>query len=243
MHYGRIKPLSNREIKVLERNGRLDGIKGLPKEDENGIWTSAFIEGEVHSCQEKCNMLWGSLQISMEKTYAEMDSIVDKIVKNRRRLEDLENDITVNSNPEVLRARKNGEEALAESIVIARRRKEQERIVQPMKTEKARLIAINDSLYERLAGLRGIAKEATTAVKINTQRLEEHTGQRINAYWNAAFDKHPAKSEMPPMFKVSISCTGEHTYVEGHQNIEDKVIDLLSSRNEYHDKSESKEVA
>lgn len=243
MNYGKVRPLSSREIKVLEKNGRLDGMKGLPKEDENGMWTSAFIESEIHSCQEKCNMLWGTLQINMEQSYAEMDSIVDKIVKNRKRLADLDEAIAANTNSESLRIRKNGEEGLSDAIVMARRKREQESVIQPMKNDKDRLIASNDSLYERLTVLRGIAKEATTAVKINTQRLEDHTGQRINAYWNVAFEKHPAKNEMPPVFKLSISCSGETTYTERHKNIDDKVINLLSSRNDDNDKDISKEVA
>lgn len=243
MNYGRVKPLSSREIKILEKHGRLDGAKGLPKEDENGFWTSAFIESEIHSCQEKCNMLWGTLQINMEKSYAEMDSIVDKIIKNLKRLAELDETIAANDNSETLRIRKNGEEGLSDSIVMARRKREQEKIIQPIKTEKNKLILSNDSLFERLSVLRGIAKEATTAVKINTQRLEEHTAQRINAYWNIAFEKHPEKKEMPPVFKLSISCSGEATYKEGHNNIDEKVIELLSSRNDDKNVGISEEVA
>lgn len=226
--HSKCKNLTRLEKSILVKRGRSDGIKGLPKEDANGEWISPFIYEEKHSCQEESNKLWGLLQIELEQTYAEIDALIDKMTKSIRTIENKKNVYSEIQNSEALNVRKKGEEDLSESVVRSRREKEQERKISPIKADIGRIEKEMESAYERLIELRGIALEKTNATKITAQKIEEHTFQRINAYWNAAYEKHPIKDKMPPIAKVDISSSGEETYRNSHRNIDDRMVNLLT---------------
>ena len=66
---GKIKGLGFWERILLKITGFLDGRRGLPREDENGYWTSPHLDKEVHSYDEFSTRMFGQLQIDKKDDY------------------------------------------------------------------------------------------------------------------------------------------------------------------------------
>ena len=228
LNHGHSKAVGYLEKLSMIKAGKHDGINGLPKNSGEGKWTSAVLQREVHSCQEYCDKMWGKLQINMEKTYAEIDRLKDVILKNKTDIIRLDNEVSIKEENIDLSMRKSGEEDLSDSVVASRRQKELNKETAET-TGRIRLLKTkNEQLYNELYKLRGIVAEATTTTKLMTHKIEEHSRQKIDIYWNAAYEVHPDKDHMPPIADVNLKSNGEETFVLKHSNTDNALIAILS---------------
>lgn len=230
LNLGRARGVGIFEAREMVRAGRTDGKKGLPKIGEDGCWKSALLHREIHACQEYCNKLWVKLQINLEKTYAEIDRIIDGIYLNNAEIRMIEAALLSQEENWDLAERKRGEEKLADSVIYSRRKKELYKATADDRQRLEGLKEDNDKLFEVLRKSRGIVIEATNTTKLMTQKMEEHSRQKIDVYWDAAYENHPEKMMMPPSAEFDLRSEGEMTFMAKHANTDSEMLSILSER-------------
>lgn len=230
LNFGKARPVSFFETRGMIRAGRVDGKKGLPKPGDEGQWSSSFLRKEIHACQEYCNKLWGILQINLEETYAEIDRIIDSIYMNNAEIYAIESELSDQEKGWNMEERKNGEETLAESVIISRRKREFERATSGRRQRLEELGKENEGFLVKLRKLRGVVVEATTTTKLLTHKMEEHARQRIDVYWDSAYEHHPDRDQMPPGAEFDLKSEGEMTFMMKHANTDSEMLSILSER-------------
>ena len=73
---GKIRGVGLFERIGLKITGRLDGMRGLPREEPSGTWTSPHLDREVRSYDEFASRMWGQLQIEEEDVYARLGTLI-----------------------------------------------------------------------------------------------------------------------------------------------------------------------
>lgn len=248
LHNTRLKGLTKGKAKKLgffeaikpKLVGRRDGVKGLPRQDKNDYWNSAFIDQEINSYEEFSTSMWATLQMESEESFARLNELYFNVLKTHEFLEEAKLALSRESSLEIDTSRRTGEEQLSVEKVVARRTAEREKRLVPLKSKIASYeckIAENveefNKLHSRLA-------EDSNTTRLICNQVKDHTLQKLDVYWNAALKKHPQSAEMPVVPAVVFANRAEQTYMELHAKLM-KCAEAMSVQGS--DCNEDKEVA
>lgn len=213
LNRGKLKPLRFFERIRLWLAGRRDGKRGLPAE-ENGIWRSPYLDGEVRKYQEFCCRMWGRLQLEAEERRADIRRLQSAIPHTEALLREAREVLDEEKRSLALRCgiRRKGEESMTDAQVRCRR----ERELAPRLSElQSRVRALEDRLEREKAGIlakRSDLLEAEESTAMICRRVLEHTGLRAAAYWGAAMKYRPEGSAMPMTPTLEVSREAEADY-------------------------------
>ena len=238
---GKLKSIGFWEGLKLKIIGRIDGSRGLPKEDENGNWTSPHIDKEFRSYAEFSTRTWGALQIEKEEEYAHLEELSDSIFATKRQLETAKAELEETASYENSKAivRMHCEEKLTDDQVARRRKNEVSKKLAPLQN---RINQLNNKISAETAEfskLRNKIIEDNNSTRLICSRLKDHLTQRLDVYWNAAIRKHAEKSKIPilpslPEFNIN----SEELYLKPHMGL----MEASETNNSTTAVSEKKEV-
>ncbi len=216
------------ELFMLKYAGWKDGKAGLPKQTEAGDWTSARLRKELDAYEEYCDVAWGKLQVDLRWAYMACDSFIDEILRLKERCA-YEKPPELPTDTPAYHIRKRGEEALSETQVFARRKREAEARLASKRREFSHTQQAIRECYEELSLLHSFILEANHAVSLVCERVMNHTRQRIDVYWRAAYRVHPEKERLPAPYAPLRLSNAEAIYREHHTGTESAIEKLLTS--------------
>lgn len=226
---GKVKGVGFLESIPLKIAGRNDGKHGLPRESD-GKWTSPHIEREMRSYDEFASRMWGKLQIEEEKDYARLEELMNSVVHIKTQLDSAENEFTKAKASEnvVDNTRKNGESKLTEAQVTARRAKESEKRLTPVKNKVSSLETKLTSEIDEFSAVRAKIIEDNNSTRMICNRVRDHLYQRLAIYWNSALHNHSESTKMPVLPCVDIIFHSEDIYMKPHYKVLMEKAELLS---------------
>ena len=224
---GKVKGVGFFESIPLKIAGRIDSKRSLPNEI-NGKWVSPHIEKEIRSYDEFSSRMYGELQLEEEQAFARLAEVMDSVAHIKHQLDDAEAKLqeTQSRESSVDNSRKFGEESLTESQVIARRTREREKRLSPVKARVSTLTTKLTSEIDEFSAIRAKIIENNNTTRMICNRVKDHSYQRLAVYWNSALYKHPEKNKMPTIPKVEILCNAEAIYLEPHRTLLEKAKSL-----------------
>ena len=231
---GKIKGLGFWEKILLKITGFLDGRRGLPREDENGHWTSPHLDKEVHSYDEFSTRMFGQLQIDRKDDYARLSELIDSItcIKTQIQNTKAELDEATNKEEAIPIFRRDGENRLTDAQVVARRSKEQAARLAPIKSRICSLKERLSTEIDEFVRLHNKIIEDNNSTRIVCNRVKNHLLMRLDEYWNSALLSHPDNSKMPAIPSIEITARAEAAYLEPHHVLMQRaelLIQILSS--------------
>lgn len=237
---GKVKGVGFFESIPLKIAGRIDGRRGLPRENDNGQWVSPHIEKEVRSYDEFSSRMWGQLQIEEEAAFARLGELMDSVVHIKSQLDTAKSELDEASAGEgmVNNSRKHGESKLTDAQVAARRSNERTKRLSPIRSRVSSLQAKLTSEIDEFSAVRAKIVEDNNSTRMVCNRVRDHLYQRLAIYWNSALRKHTERSKMPVVPCVDIIFNSEEVYMKPHIELMQKA-ELLSETI----KKESEEVA
>lgn len=237
---GKVKGVGFFESIPLKIAGRIDGRRGLPRENDNGQWVSPHIEKEVRSYDEFSSRMWGQLQIEEEAAFARLGELMDSVVHIKSQLDTAKSELDVASAGEgtVNNLRKHGEGKLTDAQVAARRANERTKRLSPIRSRVSSLQAKLTSEIDEFSAVRAKIVEDNNSTRMVCNRVRDHLYQRLAVYWNSALRKHTERSKMPAVPCVDVIFNSEEVYMKPHIELMQKA-ELLSETI----KKESEEVA
>lgn len=199
---GRRVKLGPLEMLSLAIAGYRDGRYGLPKEDEEGEWTSPRIQKEMNACNESHRKIYGTMQIRLERRYRRANELVDKLAVYERRIEELTEQKPTPPTDAELKLRMHGEEGLSDSQVQRRRRREYNLEREKYSTLTIKLKERAEKELEELIELRSYLLQVNNEAELVCDRIMSHIQQRIDFYWNAAIHaRAKTQSDMPAVYR------------------------------------------
>ena len=215
------------EERKLRNLGRRDGQRALPKQDENGIWTSPLLQKECGAYNEFCISAWSELQTKHENNYKEIARLCQEIPM-------IEEGLTAHRNnappPADLTERIKGEENLSAYIIRTRRQREHEKRHDSYFSKLRQLESKIDESYRQLTELQSIIQAAEKTVRMFCEQSAGIAEQRIMIYWNGALSKHPKFKTIPPTPDVILTSEAESNYLLMNKPIQDEAIRILEHR-------------
>ena len=216
---GKIRGVGLFERIGLKITGRLDGMRGLPREEPSGTWTSPHLDREVRSYDEFASRMWGQLQIEEEDVYARLGTLMGSIAHTRGQLEaaraDLQGAVSHEGTPGA--ARRQGEARLNEGQVAARRASEQAKRLAPFRGQVGALESKLSTQADEFSAIRSRITEKENSTRMICARVREHLMQRADIYWNSALRRHPEKARMPAVPSVEVTSRAEALYMDLHR--------------------------
>ena len=148
-----------------------------------------------------------------EDEFKKMNILFDEVVPLRKKLSDAKEQLKKALAEEVdLSMRKKGEENLAEVQVAARRSREREELLRPLKEDVTKYDkSLSDTIDAIFVSLSQVKESFDSTVKI-TNRILQHSQRRIDVYWRSAMRHMP---ELPAMPDVVFSNKAEQAFA-GH---------------------------
>jgi len=216
--------LSVREVKKLTKAGKLDGHHSLPKEDEDGKWTSPLLQKEVNAYDEYSVFAWGELQEKHEKTHKEISHLCQEFHRMEEQLTALRKEVPL---PPDLSARLNGEEKLSEKIVRKRRQNEFEEENAGYFNKLRQMEAKLDQTCRRLSEIHSTVQAAEKTTSMLCEREAGKAMKRITVYWQGALKTHPYYDEIPPTPEVSLESNAEADYYAQNQHVKEEAAQIL----------------
>jgi hypothetical protein len=180
-----VKQLGIFEEWRLNRKVALD----LPRSNDTGNLTLAFIQKELDAFNEFCAKKWKKVEKALRSTYVEAERLDFQI---RRLKQQLQRDPGL---------RYSGEEDLADWIV------RQRRAVESIEVEAA---------AERLQVLITQIRSVENTTRLQCEECFHHTRGRISAY-NGALASHLKTESLPPAPALPLSVPAEETYMKHHR--------------------------
>ena len=238
LRYASSKSLGLLEKGILSIEGQLDSKHQLIKKVGN-TWTSPFVIKEVDSLQEYCAKAWGALQNDNTYLLAKAKYLMVDIERCSKRIKKIEDEIENVKKRTSLAARKRGEEDLSESVVTARRTKELNRELMPLKSLQDHLEKQIHNNFDAVNAIANALNEFRNTTMIICEKVSEHSRQRIDYYWRSVLFARPDDTELPVMPEYEIPSKYEEFFVKRHNEllleIEDlnKLINEMYSRKEY----------
>lgn len=221
----RIKKLEGQKLislKLSERismkyAGWVDGRKGLLRCDENGEWCSSVLKQEVDAFEEFCAKQIALLKIEEENEFREMNVLFDKVIPLRKKIYDAKAKVDVLMNEQInFNQRKPGEESLTDVQVDARRRREHNKLLQPLQADVAQytdeLWTTINKIYEKLSQI----KESFDSTMKMNERMLQHSQRKIDVYWRSAMHHVP---DLPPLPKVKFSNNSEQSFAAHYEMV------------------------
>lgn len=217
----KIKDIGFWEKIRLKIAGHMDGIRGLPRADKNGQWISPHIDKEIRSYDKFSSSMFGQLQIEEKKNYARLGELIDSVVHINTQLENAKAEFEEASRREVAVdvSRKYGEGKLTDDQVAARRLRERDKRLEPLKNRISSLNSQLISEIDEFSQLRNKIIEDNNAARMICNRIKDHLYMRLDVYWNSALRKHSENSKMPAVPSVEISSRSEEAYMYPHHTL------------------------
>lgn len=214
---GKTKSLGLIEKLVMKYDGWVDGRKGLLRCNADGVWQSSVLKQEVDSYEEFCAKQFGGLKVEEEDEFKQMNILFDKVVPLRKKLSDAKDHLNKAEDEEVnLTERKEGENNLTEMQVTARRSRERNERLAPLRNNveeyETRLSATVDDIFERLSQVK---ESFDSTVKI-TNRLLQHSQRRVDVYWRSAAC-HIA--DLPALPVIAFSNVSEQAFADHYNKV------------------------
>ena len=227
---GKTNSLGFLEKISMKYAGWVDGRKGLLRCGTDGEWRSSVLKQEIDAYEEFCAKQIGHLKLEEEDAFKQMNICFDRVVPLRKKLSDAKKRLAdaeaVDTN---LTVRKEGEENLTEVQVAARRSRERNALLQPLRYDvsqcEEKLSATVQEIFDRLSQIK---ESFDSTVKV-TNRILQHNQRRIDVYWRSAM-RH--MSELPAVPTVSFSNQAERSFADHYYEVAmraEKLREELSS--------------
>ena len=218
---GKAKGLGLLETIHMNYLGKKDGKQGIPKENDEGEWISSVMNKEKNEYEEYCGKIWGMISEVLEEKYKKCAVLDNEISLLGKKL-DAARAANKNAAPLTNFARKRGEEDLADSQIIARGKREEEKRMSALRAKVERLEDELSSKYMELAELQHYAEELTKLARMICERVMSHINQRLDIYWRAVLKFHAERDGMPMVVReLSITPRGETKYLSQNKGFED----------------------
>ena len=214
----------------LRSRGSLDGRAGLPRQDEAGQWTSPFIQQELNACSEAHNKVVGTLSLRLDEEYTAAVYLAERIERALARIAEIEGSLPEPPGAEALNVRKRGEEALSESQVRHRRRREFEREKNRLSSQIHSLQAQADEDYDQLIRLKSDLDQKQSEAEIVCAKILCHVQQRVDCYWDAALHAAEAGDAMPVIFAGLVPSEVLAQYRKLHERDDQRIQSLIAVR-------------
>lgn len=214
---GKIKSLGFFEKMTMKHAGKTDGRNGLLRSNEEGIWQSSFLKQEIDAFEEFCAAQYGGLKMEEEEEFRQMNILFDKVVPLRKKFSDSQALLEEAEGQEVdITRRKEGEENLTEVQVNARRTRERDEELLPIRKKrddnKVELEKTVDEIFERLSQVK---ESFDSTVKI-TNRILQHSQMRVDVYWRSAMRY---MQELPAVPNVNFTSVSEKAFRDHYENV------------------------
>lgn len=224
LNKGKTKSLGFIERMSMKYAGWVDGRKGLLRCNANGIWQSSTLKQEIDSYEEFCAKQFADLKVEEEEEFRQMNILFDKIIPLRKKLDDAKRQLSVVIGKEMNQIeRKEGEENLTEVQVIARRNREREEQLQPLRkkviTYETQLSATIEDIFTRLSQV----KESFDSTIKGTNRILQHCQRRVDLYWHSAMCYIP---DLPALPNVVFSDASEQAFATHYNKVVEKAENL-----------------
>lgn len=227
---GKTNPLGLIEKISMKYAGWVDGRKGLLRCGTDGVWQSSMLKQEIDAYEEFCANQIGHLKLEEEDAFKQMNICFDQVVPLRKRLSDAKKRLSdaesVDTN---LSLRKEGEENLTEVQVAARRSRERNELLQPLRSDvnqyEEKLSETVQRIFDRLSQVK---ESFDSTVKV-TNRVLQHHQRRIDVYWRSAM-RH--MSDLPALPDVTFSRQAEKSFADHYNEVvmrAEKLREELSS--------------
>lgn len=219
---------------MLGRLGKKDGLHGLPKEDEDGQWTSPTIQREINACNESNYRIYGILQIKLGKKYKTAAKLADRIECHEAKINELKGQIPRALTEEESRERRHGEEKLSISQVQHRRREEYERLREKYQVQINQIREELEADYEELIELKNDLVQRNHEAEVVCRRIRNHTQQRIDYYWNkAGCISYKNKRNIPAAYRCLPMLEVAESYKMLYRKEEQKIEAVIGRYNIY----------
>lgn len=214
---GKTKSLGLIEKWTMKYAGWIDGRKGLLRYNTDGTWQSSVLKQEVDSYEEFCAEQIGRLKLEEEDEFKKMNILFDEVIPLRKKLSDakekLEKAQVIDTD---LSLRKEGEENLTEVQVAARRNRERDEQLQPLKDAVTKYDkALSDTVEAIFASLSQVKESFDSTVKI-MNRILQHSQRRIDVYWRSAMHH---MSDLPALPEVEFSNKSEQAFASHYDKV------------------------
>lgn len=213
----------NRKVGILEKlflkiKGYFDGKLGLIRETKADDWASPYTDYIVNGYLKHSEKIWGYFQVSVSGLLSTLGILVDRITALHLQIDEVDGKIMEYSEKNPLDvSRKAGEEHLPEHLIVARRNKEYDKRLAPLKLRKEKLEAELESTICQAAELRNILYENCNSIRSICTCQREHSRQCIDVYWQSAMISHPQSKEIPVIPHVIFSDNAEERYFSFHE--------------------------
>ena len=227
---GKAKHLNIFEAVYLRVVGRRDGKAGLPRQIPSGNWESPWLFKEVSDYQEFCDNAWGLTQEHLCEHYKKVGIIIDGIKRKEEALDQLIQNAPEGPEAEYLKTRKAGESDIPEDLILARRRSD---FLRQNASYNNNIYAVKAELeraYIEFDGYQNHIIETNNDTRLICERVKNHTGQRRNAYWNAAIRVHIEKLKIPLQPSPLPEPEAEAIYMAQHRNLEGEAGELIGRK-------------
>ena len=227
---GKTNSLGFLEKISMKYAGWVDGRKGLLRCGTDEEWRSSVLKQEIDAYEEFCAKQIGHLKLEEEDAFKQMNICFDRVVPLRKKLSDAKKRLAdaeaVDTNFTV---RKEGEENLTEVQVTARRSRERNELLQPLRYDVSQCEEkLSETVQEIFARLSQIIESFDSTVKV-ANRILQHNQRRIDVYWRSAM-RH--MSELPAVPNVSFSNQAERSFADHYDEVAmraEKLREELSS--------------
>lgn len=218
---GRVKHIGLLESLKLKVIGRTDGARGLPRQETDGHWTSAFMDRERNAYEEFCSHMWATLQIDNEENYIHLNQLVNSVLQTQLLLKEAKFELAKRKAQEdtVAVVRRTGEEKLTDEQVRSRRMAEKLQRLAPL---QSRITALEERVETTVAEFSEVyckLVEDSNTTRITCHRVHDHSLQRLTYYWNAALAKHPDRAAMPTVPGMELTFRAEQTFEALHEKV------------------------
>ena len=227
----RMKDITPIEKIKMRFAGRNDGKRGLPRELDDGSFSSPFLQKEACRYDEYSTGMWCDCQMQEEAAFTNLQILIDTILQKESQLHEVRSVLEAAEIQEeaLYTTRRMGESRLTEGQVISRRKRESERKLAPL---RAKVSALEDEIekccnectqiYDRMI-------ELHNTTRMICRKTNDHVLQRIAVYWDSMLKKHPDKNKMPVIPTFELSLKSENVYMALHESLMHCADELIKS--------------
>jgi len=208
------------EAARLRSLGRKDGHHALPKQDEDGVWSSPHTHKEANAYNEFCISEWSGLQARHEVKHKEIARLCQEIP---RLFEQLDTHRQNAPPPADLTERLKGEEGLSENIIRRRREREYQKYHIAYFSKARQLEAAIEESYRKLSEMQSVIHAAEKTTRMLCERSSGHVMQRVAIYWASCLKTHPKFKTIPPEPEITLSSTAEAEYFAQNKHIQEDI--------------------
>ena len=209
----------------LKFTGWRDGVRNLPREDDQGHWVSPHLDREVRSYEEFSSQVWGQLQMKKASVYVLMGELADSSARTAAQLQKARSDLEAamaRDEGTTISIRKPGEDRLTEAQVKERRTNERIRKLASVREKVSSLEHKLTGQKEELSALFYRILEENNSTRMVCNYVKEYMMQRVDVYWNSALHAHRDNAKMPAVPVVAFTSQAEELYLKQHSALMEK---------------------